>query len=132
MITLSAIGALGRDCSVKQLDKGSVINFSIGVSVGYGEHKSTTWLECSKFGESTAVAQYLLKGTKVYVQGEPSLRTFDKKDGTKGTSLTLRVDKVELLGSKQENVASTGNSTTERLQPSPILPDQEPIDDLPF
>ncbi len=56
----------------------------------------------------------------VAVIGEPGLRKWEG-----GAAFTLRVDKVELLGSKSANTASTGNNTAEATI-------GEPIDDLPF
>jgi single-strand DNA-binding protein len=48
------------------------------------------------------VAPYLKKGTQVYVEGTPEVRSYTKNDGTFGTSLTLRVSNVQLLGSRAD------------------------------
>lgn len=90
MIQLQFIGQLGKDAEIREVGQTKVINFSVAVSFGYGEKKSTIWVECSKFGEKTGIADYLKKGTKVYVSGEPSIRTWEK-DGKSGASLNLRV-----------------------------------------
>ena len=41
---------------------------------------------------STAVAQYLKKGTRVFIEGTPEAKAFSRQDGTAGASLTLRRD----------------------------------------
>ena len=101
MIQLQFIGQLGKEAEVREVGQTKVINFSVAVSVGYGEKKSTIWVECSKFGEKTGISDYLKKGTKVYVSGEPSIRTWEK-DGKSGASLNLRVQDIELLGIKDQ------------------------------
>lgn len=96
MIRLSAIGNLGNDAEVKQIEKAVIISFSVAVQEGYGDKKKTVWLNCSKFEKPDSdakIAQYLTKGTKVYVDGSPSVRAYDG-----GASLDLKVNNVELLG----------------------------------
>lgn len=101
MIQLTLIGQLGKDAEVRDYGQSKVINFSVAVSTGYGYKKTTTWVECAKFGEKIGISEYLKKGAKVYVSGEPSLRTWEK-DGKSGAALNLRVQDIELLGSKSD------------------------------
>ena len=61
------------------------------------------------------------------ITGEPTLRTFTKKDGTTGTSLSLRVNEIELLGSKAENKAQTHES----IPTTKVVAEQD-LGDLPF
>ena len=119
MIKTFLTGRLGKDAEVKTLDNGKkVMNYSVAVDTGFGENKSTLWVDCAQYSEKTTVADYLKKGTAVAVTGEPGIRKWDG-----GAAFTLRVDKVELLGGgKQEQVAAA---------PEPA-PRQEPADDLPF
>lgn len=125
MLSLQAIGRLGRDAEIQTLDSGKkVIKFSIAVDSGYGDRKTTTWIECSKWGENTAVSQYLLKGTQVHVSGEPSLNTYTNKEGKEVTSLRLTVNNLTLLGGRQEQ-----QPTGAFAAPTQPLPD---IDDMPF
>jgi len=98
------IGSLGRDAEVKTLDTGkSVINFSIAVNEGYGDKKTTMWVSCAKWGDKTAVAQFLKKGGKVAVTGQVSIRSYAGKDGTNKAELTLRVSDLHLLNSSSES-----------------------------
>lgn len=102
MIHLSFIGTLGKDAEVRDAGSTKVINFSVAVNVGYGDKKTTMWVECAKFGDKTTVADFLKKGTKVFAAGEPSLRTWES-NGKTGTSLQLRVGELELLTPKAES-----------------------------
>lgn len=97
MIQMFLVGRLGKDAEVKNLQGGSVINFSTAVDIGYGEKKETLWVDCAKWGEKTGIAQYLKKGTKVAITGEPGLRKWEG-----GATMTLRVSNIELLGDKPQ------------------------------
>lgn len=103
MVNITAIGSLGKDAEVKDLQDGKkVINFSIGINQGYGDNKTTLWVECAKFGEKIAVADFLKKGIKVYISGEPTLRKWEK-DGKSGTALNVRVNEIEILTPKPQD-----------------------------
>lgn len=121
------VGRLGNDATINDVNGKKVMNYSIGISTGTKDKPETTWWDCSQWGEKTAVVEYLKKGTQVAVVGEPGLRTYQRNDGTAGASMTLRVDKVELLGSRESKpvAANTGGGTNEGYN-------AEVIDDLPF
>lgn len=121
MIQLQLIGTLGKDAEVKDVDKTKVINFSVAVTQGYGDKKTTLWVEAAKFGEKTGVATYLKKGTKVFISGEPSLVNWTSKSGTSGTSLRLKVDQLELLGENKNKETEVSKKET-----------QPEVSDLPF
>lgn len=117
MIKLQVIGHLGKDCTTNVVNGKNVINFSVAHSEKYkdasGVQKDkTTWVECAYWTERTAIAPYLKKGQLVYTEGTPEVRSYTKNDGTTGTSLTLRVLNVQLLGggTKTEGGGSEGNS----------------------
>lgn len=122
MIATQVIGRLGKDAEVKEINGRKVINFSIAVDTGYGQNKKTLWIECGKWGDNTAVAQYLVKGSQVHVAGEPSLREWDS-NGKSGVSFQLNVQQITLVGGKNEQV-SPGQAYT---PPAP-----QNTDDLPF
>jgi len=147
MIKLQAIGHLGKDATANQVTGQHVINFSVCHTEKFkgsdGEMKEKTiWVECSKWSASEQkVAQYLKKGTLVYVEGTPEVKTFAKNDGSTGHSLTLRVFDLQLLGGgKKEGEAIN----TQTQSPAKEIPQQqsgykpvpaaegEPIDELPF
>jgi len=96
------VGHLGRDAEVKAVGERSVIKFSVAVTRKVKDAEATTWWNVAYWSKSDKIASYLTKGTPVLVSGEPYLRDFDKKDGTKGQSLDLDAKEVRLLGGKQE------------------------------
>ena len=143
MIKLQTIGNLGKDCVTNTVNGKNVINFNVAHTEKYrdaqGNQKDKTiWVECAYWTDKTAIAPYLRKGTQVYVEGSPEVRTYPKNDGTTAASLTLRVSSVQLLGTRGENngpsqggysapaASSNSNSAPSRQEMS------EPVDDLPF
>ncbi len=146
MIKLQVIGNLGKDCVTNTVNGKNVINFNVAHTEKFkdsqGNQKDKTiWVECAYWTDRTGIAPYLKKGTQVYAEGTPEVRTYTKNDGTPGTSLTLRVLSVQLLGGKPtgdysgisapENSAQQTASAPSRNIPAPS-DITEPIDDLPF
>lgn len=95
-------GNLGRDAEQRYTQKGdSIVSFSVGVTSGYGDNKSTTWANCSIFGKrGDSVLPYLKKGQQVAVHGEASLREWKTKEGDTRTNLEVRVNDVTLIGKR--------------------------------
>lgn len=141
MIKLQVIGNLGKDCVTNAVNGKNVINFNVAHTEKYrdaqGNQKDKTiWVDCAYWTDRTGIAPYLRKGTQVYVEGTPEVRTYPKNDGSTGASLTLRVLSVQLLGNRGEggstgsgNSYSAGSSSSNVPSASDIT---EPIDDLPF
>jgi single-strand DNA-binding protein len=144
MIKLQVIGNLGKDCITNTVNGKSVMNFNVAHTEKFRDQQGTQkdktiWVECAYWSDRTAVAPYLKKGTQVYVEGTPEVRTYTKNDGTPGVSLTLRVQSVQLLGNRGEGGSggseggyegsgyrSQGNASTQSTEIS------EAVDDLPF
>ena len=145
MIKLLVIGNLGKDCITNSVNGKSVINFNVAHTEKFkdaqgNQKEKTTWVECAFWTERTAIAPYLRKGTQVYVEGTPDIRSYNKNDGTPGVSLTLRVLNVQLLGSRAEGgsgpVSNDNGYSAPRTSTTASVPSAsditEPIDDLPF
>ena len=137
MIKLTAIGNLGKDAIINTVNGKSVMNFNVAHTEKFKdsrgiENSKTTWMECAYWSDSK-VGQYLKKGTLVYIEGQPEVRTYTKNDGSTGTSLAVRITSVQLLGggqrSQNENVQGNVNSNETVNTSSDI---SEPVDDLPF
>jgi single-strand DNA-binding protein len=138
MIKMQLIGHLGKDCTVNTVNGKNVINFTVAHTEKYRDSQGnnqdrTIWVDCSYWTDKTAVAPYLLKGTQVFVEGNPDIRTFTRADNTQGATLTLRVREVQLLGSKRDSNGSGSyeNTAPARQESAPASVD-EVSDDLPF
>ena len=73
MVKLEVIGHIGKDATVNEYNGKKVINFSVAHSEKYKDASGnvvnkSVWVDCAYWVESTAVAQYLKKGTQVYVE----------------------------------------------------------------
>lgn len=148
MIKLQVIGNLGKDGTVNTVNGKNVINFSVAHTEKYRDAQGTqkertTWVECAYWTDKTAIAPYLRKGTQVYVEGTPDVRTYQTNDGRQGAALSLRITNVQLLGTKNNNEegnsggynpqASTYNSNTASAPAASASADMaEVADDLPF
>ena len=107
------LGYLGKDSELKQTHSGnSVASFSLATSEIFKDStgaktEKTTWHNIVMWGESAdALSQYLLKGTRVLVEGKISNRSYDKQDGSKGYISEIIANNIVLLGSsKAEPVA---------------------------
>lgn len=118
MIKLQVIGNLGKDCMVNLVNGKNVINFNIAHTERFrdssGQPKEkTTWVECAYWTDRTGVSPYLKKGTQVYVEGIPEVRQFTRNDGTPGSSLSLRVTSLQLLGARDAHMGGEGAQPTQ-------------------
>jgi single-strand DNA-binding protein len=141
MIKMQVIGNLGKDCVVNAVNGKNVINFTVAHTEKYKDsqgnnQEKTTWVDCAYWTDRTAVAPYLTKGTQVFVEGAPEVRSFQRNDGTAGASLSLRVREVQLLGRKGEGTGggdsqpSYNNNRQEATASAASI--DEAADDLPF
>lgn len=142
MIKLQVIGHLGKDCVTSTVNGKSVMNFTVAHTEKFkdaqGNQKDKTiWVDCAYWSDRTAIAPYLKKGTQIYAEGNPDIRTYPKNDGTTGATITLRVMNIQLLGSKGDNMGGeslpTGSYQSQQKPTSNSTSDiTEAVDDLPF
>ena len=144
------IGNIGRNAEVRVIDGGATaISFSVACTEKRKDQDYTTWYSCTiwrQAGQPIKIADYLVKGQKVYCEGKPGVRAFLKGDGTANASLELRVDYVELLGGATQQQPSheaaglkpdwyapesQANAVTNN-QPAAPAPTNDGVDDLPF
>jgi len=107
MKSMTFTGRLGRDAEVRNTKGGEkVCNFAVAVDDGYGDRKTTLWIDCSLWGDrGPRLVEFLKKGTEVTIIGDPSLKEFDKRDGSKGVALAVRVGDVALHGGVKSDAA---------------------------
>lgn len=115
MLKIQVIGYVGKDAVVHQHQTESVINFSVCHTDKYKDasgqkYEKATWVICSWWIENTNVAQYIKKGTLLWVEGIPEAKQWKNKqtDETK-PYLNMRVTRVELLGGKREDNAQSNS-----------------------
>lgn len=101
MLVLEAIGNLGADAIIKDLNGQKYIAFSVAHTESYKDsqgqrHERTTWVSCLKYGESQVI-NYLKKGTRVFIRGELSAKAYEA-GGALQAGINCRVRELQLLG----------------------------------
>ena len=127
-------GMLGRDAEQKYLPTGTaVLEFSIAVDTGFGDKRRSFWLKCAMFGDrGPKLAQYLTKGQQVAVSGEFDPRPYKDREGAAAISLELRINSVELLGSKSDAQPTQQQEQPPKPSPKPPAPKFDDDDSIPF
>jgi single-strand DNA-binding protein len=120
------IGNVGQDPEMREVNGTSVVNLSIATSEKYKDksgapQEKTEWHRVAFWGKAAEIiAQYVSKGSKLYVSGSIESRKYDK-DGVEMTAYGIRGRDFKFLDTKGE-----GGS-----KPAPRS-DSELNDDLPF
>ena len=132
MNILCLTGNLGRDAEVRQAGGSSVCSFAVALSSGWGDKKTTTWINCSIWGRQAegTLPTYLKKGQQVALSGELSTREYQAKDGTMKTSLELRVGTIDLIGKRDESsVTAQPQRPAQQQSQQAAPPDHNTFDD---
>lgn len=142
---ISIIGRLAADSEQKHTAGGAaVLEFRIADDVGFGDKKVTNWWRCAVWGKQAEgqLVDYLKKGQQVVVFGEATMREWEDKDGAKRLSPEIRVQSVQLTGSKGDGQSSGPSQHQQQKQdgyqpapdrqqrPKPSFDDLG--DDIPF
>ena len=102
------IGHLGRDAETKFTPAGvAVTRFSVATNRRWKDQQSGEWKEQTDWTNVTVwrkenLANYLTKGTQIYVEGRIQTRSYDDKDGKKVYATDVVADDVILLGGRGE------------------------------
>jgi single-strand DNA-binding protein len=123
-------GNLTRDPEAKALPNGTAVtSFSVATNRVYkdkngAKQESTDFHNIVSFGrQAEVVAQYLKKGSGVYVEGRIQTRSWDDKDGTKKYRTEIVADTIQ-FGPKSGGATAGGSygSSSAPSAPSPKIP----------
>jgi single-strand DNA-binding protein len=109
------IGNLGADPEARHLPSGDMVcNLRLATSEQWkdkatGERKEATeWHRVSVFGKTAEVAaEYLKKGSTVYIEGSIRTRKWTDKEGKDQYSTEIRADRMQMLGGKASEKPTT-------------------------
>jgi len=139
MLRVQTICRLGQDATINVVNGKSVINFSAAYSEKYrnadgAEVNQTTWMNCSYWIDKTGIAQYLKKGTQIFMEGKPEVRMYTNAQAQQIPQLVIRVSSIRLVGSSQDSAVSAPVSSDAGSQQSTPVNNLPPVsaDDLPF
>lgn len=118
------IGNLGADPEVKQFNNGgSIANITVATSEQWTDKQSgekreaTEWHRISlanRLGE--IAAQYLRKGSKVYIEGKLSTRKYQAQDGTDRYVTEIKAFSMQMLDSANEGQKPNSQSNQNNNQ----------------
>lgn len=103
------VGNLGQDPEMRYTPNGTAVtNFSVAVNrrrpMGDGQYQDEVdWYRVSAFARLAEIAdQYLAKGLKVLVDGQPQIQNFVDRNGVERTSVEIRADNFQMLNTREE------------------------------
>ena len=128
------VGNLGQDPQTRYMPSGSAVtNISIATSEKWKDKQTgeprerTEWHRVAAFGRLAEImAEYLRKGSQVYIEGKLRTRKWDK-DGQTHYTTEIIADQMQMLGGKQ-NQQQPSTAPAKSGQPGPDDFD----DDVPF
>lgn len=139
------VGNLGADPEVRYLPSGdAVANIRIATTDRYkdkasGEYKEVTeWHRVNFFGRlAEIVAEFLKKGSSVYIEGRIRTRKWQDQGGQDRYSTEIVADQMQMLGGRGEG---GGEQAPRQQQDKPKQRQQQPAqsggefpdDDIPF
>ena len=129
------VGNVGDDPDIRTMPNGNqVVNLSIATSDEWkdkntGEKKEKTeWHRCVFFNKIADIAaQYVNKGSKIYVEGRLQTRSYEQ-DGVKKYSTEIVVNDMQMLDSKNTN----SNNEVKEASNNDIAKFDSFDDDIPF
>lgn len=131
-------GRLAADAELRTTASGEkALGFRTANDVGFGDRKSTNWIDCTVWGKrAEALAPHLTKGKQVLITGEVTLREFEKRDGTRGASMSVRVAEIDLVGGgnqPRDDKPAAGHTKHHEEKANGYAPKPDDLDDeIPF
>ena len=113
------LGNVGQEPQVKTFDNGDQItNFSLATSDQWtdkqGEKRdSTEWHNCVAYRQLAKIAaDFIRKGSKVFVEGRVKTRSWDNKEGVKQYRTEVEVLKLLVLDKRGDLAEPSASSDT--------------------
>ena len=136
------VGNLGADPETRYMPSGSAVtNLSIATSEQWkdkqsGEQKERTeWHKVAMFNRLAEIsAEYLRKGSQVYIEGKLRTRKWQDRDGNDRWTTEIIADEMQMLGGRGGGGSAPMSSGSSQGQSSapPQPPADEFDDDIPF
>ena len=103
---INLVGRAGRDPEVRYFESGSIVaNFTLAVN-RRSRNEEPDWFNLEIWGKQAQVAaDYVKKGSLLGISGSFKLDQWrDKTTGENKSKPVIRVDRLELLGSKRDSI----------------------------
>ena len=125
--SVTLVGRAGRDPEVRYFESGTVVaNLTMAVN-RRNRNDEPDWFNLEIWGKQAQVAaDYVKKGSLIGITGSFKLDSWkDRNTGEDRNKPVVRVDRLELLGSKRDSENSNFQNNNFNQQPSNI-------DEIPF
>jgi single-strand DNA-binding protein len=109
---VNLVGRVGRDPDVKYFESGSVVcKLPLAVDRRSRNSDQPDWFNLEIWGRTAEVAaNYVQKGSLIGVTGSLKIDHWqDRNTGAERSSPVIRVDRLELLGSRRDQGAGAGD-----------------------
>ena len=134
------LGNLGADPDSRSTPGGTTVcNLSVATTESWrnrqtGEQEQhTEWHRVVMFGKLAEIAaEYLRKGSKVYLEGRLRTNKYADKEGTTKYSTQIIADELQMLDRRPEGAAGEGSAEGASGSNAGAPSGEEDFDDVPF
>ncbi len=134
------LGNLGADPDSRSTPGGTTVcNLSVATTESWrnrqtGEQEQhTEWHRVVMFGKLAEIAaEYLRKGSKVYLEGRLRTNKYEDKEGTTKYSTQIIADELQMLDRRPEGAAGEGSAEGASGSNAGAPSGEEDFDDVPF
>ena len=134
------VGNLGADPDSRAMPSGNAVtNISVATSESWNDRdtgekqEKTEWHRVVFFNRLAEIAaQYLKKGSQVYVEGKLQTRKWEDKEGNERWTTEVVANQMQMLGDRMSGDISNDNASSSQSSSDNDNPDIEFDDDIPF
>lgn len=131
----SFIGRLGKDPETRYTSSSSaVVSFSLAVGWKSKEREGVEWVTVVAFDKLGEIcAEYLRKGSQVFVSGRLRTEKYQDKNGEMRHSTKIVAERMQMLGGKRDADAAPQHAEPRHTPRAPVVPvPDEFADEIPF
>ncbi len=134
------VGNLGADPDSRAMPSGNAVtNISVATSESWNDRdtgekqEKTEWHRVVFFNRLAEIAaQYLRKGSQVYIEGKIQTRKWEDKEGNERWTTEIVANQMQMLGDRMSNDMSNDNASSPQSSSDNDFSTDEFDDDIPF
>ena len=134
------VGNLGAAPDSRAMPSGNAVtNISVATSESWNDRETgekqekTEWHRVVFFNRLAEIAaQYLKKGSQVYVEGKLQTRKWEDKEGNERWTTEVVANQMQMLGDRMSNDISNDNASRSQPSSDNDFSTDEFDDDIPF
>lgn len=124
MNTVCIDGRVAKDIELRMTQNNKpVCKFTIAHDDGYGDNKKTSWLDVVAWnGTAEMASKWFHKGSKVFITGKLSTRSYKTQDGQNRTVTEIVANTIDFGDSK-----GSSSKTTQQSFGNPVDSEEVPF-----